>query len=307
MSRRRGKGEGTIYRHKDKGWCATITAGYDETGRRRRRTIYGQTREEVRQKLARLQTAALDGLLPDAPRLTLAQYLSRWLEDAVRLRVRASSYNHYSNLIRNHINPSLGGTGLSKLQAIHVQGLYRSMEEKGASPRTQQHAHGVLRNALGQAVRWGMLPRNVTDAVNKPKAVKKELRVLDKQEVARLLKAASANRFHALYVLALTTGMRQGELFGLQWEDIDFDRRYLSVRRTLLEVSNEPILGEPKTAKGKRRIELPEAALVALKQHRAKMFAEGHRSSALAASRRLWKSSWRSLRGPGLSLRFQAA
>jgi integrase len=136
--------------------------------------------------------------------------------------------------------------------------------------------HAILHKALGQAAKWGMVARNVCDAVEKPKAPKKTMQVLDLDGVFRFLEAAEADRLYALYVLAITTGLREGELFGLQIDDLALKGGALCVRHNLEEVSGRLWLGEPKTAAGQRRIELPAFVVAILRQHRKRMLAEGH-------------------------------
>lgn len=145
----------------------------------------------------------------------------------------------------------------------------------------QQLAHSLLRRALGQAVKWGTIPRNVCEAVEKPRAPKKPIKVLNKDQVDSLLTVAQEDRLYALYVLAVTTGLRQGELLALQWEDVDLDSDALSVRHTLLEMDGKLELVEPKTAMACRKVDLPQMAVKALRRHRKQMLAEGHIGSCV--------------------------
>lgn len=135
-------------------------------------------------------------------------------------------------------------------------------------------AYDRLHRALDQAVHWGLVPRNVCDAVTRPRAQRPTIRVLTPEQVSLLLTAAREDRFHALYVLAITTGLRQGELLGLRWADIDLDRAVLHVCHALSEVAGRLWLDEPKTAKARRTVELPVFALAAVRDHRARMLAE---------------------------------
>jgi integrase len=226
-------------------------------------------------KLARLQHAALTGTLGDPQRLTVATYLTRWLKDSARPAVRESTYRSYEGIIRLHVAPRIGGGALSKLTPAHVQGLLTSLEDADKSARLRQLVFAVLHRALGQALRWGMVPRNVCDAVVRPRAPKPTMQTLDPDQVRRLLDAARGDRLEALYVLAVGTGMRQGELFGLQWEDVDWDRGAVAVRRQLAEGNGHPVLVDPKTARSRRRIDLPALAVVALLEHRERMRVTG--------------------------------
>src|SRR5207244_2661824 len=140
----------------------------------------------------------------------------------------------------------------------------------------RQMALGVLHQALGQALRWGMVPRNVCDAVTRPRAPQQTMQALAPGHVIRLLEAAKGNRLEALYVLAVTTGLRQGELLGLRWDDIDFAGAALRVLHTLHELNGRLWIGQPKTRRGRRQVDLPAIAVVALRDHQQKMAAEGH-------------------------------
>jgi integrase len=138
--------------------------------------------------------------------------------------------------------------------------------------------HAILRRALQQAVKWGTVPRNVCDAVDPPRVARKEIHALTAEQAKQLLKAAADDRLGAMYTLAVSTGLRLGELFGLQWADVDLaaGTGSLMVRHTLMEVNGELSLSEPKTAKSRRKVELSTMAVDALWDHRRKMLAAGY-------------------------------
>jgi integrase len=276
MKRRRGNGEGAVYQRADAQWCASVTAGYDPNGKRRRKTIYGATKDVLLQKLAKLQRDVVGGTLVDSERTTVAQHLKHWLEDSARPAIRPATYRSYKGLIENHINPHIGGVPLVKLSPLHVQGLYSTMERNGCSGRLRQMVHAVLHNALGRALKWNLVVRNVCEAVESPKAAKKMMQVWNPQEAGTFLATAADDRLYALYVLAIATGLRQGELLGLDWTDIDLNEAMLSVRRQLSEDAGVLEFTEPKTDKGRRRVDLPAFAVAALREHRKRMMVEGH-------------------------------
>ncbi|WP_273000758.1 tyrosine-type recombinase/integrase [Hydrogenibacillus schlegelii] len=276
MAKKRGHGEGTIYRRKDGRWCAQVSVGVDPTtGRIKRRTVYGRTRQEVAETLVRLIADAQDGLLVDPSRETLAAYLKRWMETVQKQRVRPQTYEDYVKIIRRHIAPTLGNIRIDKLQPAHIQTLYAQKLDEGLSPNTVRIIHAILRRALAQAVKWGQIPRNPADAVERPRIARRETPALTPEQVRAFLAAAREDRLYALYVLAITTGMRQGELLGLRWEDVDLEEGRLYVRRQMIWRRNtEPHLSEPKTAKGRRPVELPPMAADALRQHRKQQVEE---------------------------------
>ncbi len=277
MSKRRGRGEGAINFIADKKlWCARLVVGYDANGLRKRRAVYGKTKQEVQKKLAELQSAAITGTLSDPKRMRLSDYLKHWLEDVVRPTIRRGTYVGYESTIRLHIVPNLGGLQIGKLEPSHVQNLQRQLEELGGSARCRQLVHVLLRKALQQALQWGYVHRNVCDMVKRPRAPKKGMNCWTDKQTSCFLEVAKGDRFYALYVLAFTSGLRQGELFGLQWGDINFSEQFLSVQRTISEVRGTLEVGEPKTGKSRRKVELPEFAIQALKEHRVSMLAEGN-------------------------------
>jgi integrase len=274
--KRRGRGEGSIHQRADGLWEGKVSLGYDGNGKRKRKTVYGPTKKEVQEEIRKLQNNADAGMLTESHRLRLSDYLlTTWLEGSARTTIRSNTYASYKGVIENHIKKHVGGVLLVKLSPAHVQSLYGSMEQAGASPRMRQLAHAVLHRALKMAVKWNLVPRNVCDAVDPPRVSKKEMKVYGPEEVRRFLEAAEGDRLEALFVLAVTTGLRQGELFGLQWGDMDLDAGTIFVQRQLEEVNGKLNLTEPKSAKGRRRVELPAVAVDALWKHKALMLAEG--------------------------------
>lgn len=214
MSRKRGNGEGSIHRRKDGGWCAQYTV-YTAEGRKRK-TIYGKTRAEVGGKLAKALSDREGGLAFDAKNLSLGEYLDLWLEDSVRDTVRATTFERYEQIVRLHIRPELGPLKLKAVTPAHIRGLYRDRLGSGLSPRTVQYIHVTLHKAFKQAVLDGLVPQNAAEAVKPPQVHREEMRPLTPEQVKALLDAARGDRLEALYLLAVTTGLRQGELLGLK-------------------------------------------------------------------------------------------
>jgi len=276
---KRGNGEGTIYRRKNGGW-ATQYIVYTAEGRKRK-TLYGKTRQEVAAKLAKALSDREGGLVFDAENQTVSEYLERWLSDSVKGSVRPKTFDSYEWLVCKYIAPALGRVKLKTLTSAHLQGFYRSKLEAGLSPRTVQYLHVVLHRALKQALRWGLVPRNVSEAVDPPRGQKKEIRPLPPDQARRLLEATCGDRFEALYVLAVHCGLRQGELLGLRWEDVDLEAGTLHVRRTLTVAKGGPKFTAPKTAKSRRQIRLTTGAVDALRRHHDRQFEESTRLAGL--------------------------
>jgi integrase len=267
---RRGNHEGSITQLADGRWQARVTL---EDGKRK--AYYGKTRAEVQLKLT-VALSARDKGLPVGlgERQTVGQYLTVWLE-TVKPTIRPRTWKRYAELMNRHALPVLGKVPLAKLTAQQVQRLYSAKLEEGLSSTTVHHLHAVLHRALSQAERLGLVGRNVCDLVDVPRMREREMHVLDREHVRRLLDAARGDRLEALYVLAVTTGMRQGELLALRWKDIDVDHGTVQVRATLQRTKEDGYrLAAPKTRQSRRQITLTTAARDALKIHRARQAEE---------------------------------
>jgi len=165
----------------------------------------------------------------EAGSLKLGEYLDRWLPN-IRDTVRQRTWERYEQLVRVHIKPALGRVKLKDLTATHARGLYREKLESGSSPRTVQYIHTTLRKALQDAMSDGLMPRNVADGIKAPRPKRKEINPLSPEQARTFLKAVRGDRLEALYVLALHRGLRQGELLGLRWDDLDLEAGTLQVR-----------------------------------------------------------------------------
>ena len=270
-SKRRGNGEGSVTLRKDGRWQAmyyelTVT-GF------KRRYVYGKTRREAWEKMMRARARSDGSLAFDAGKLTVGEYLDRWLTDSVRDSVTVSTFERCEQVVRLHLKPTLGVIKLKKLTPLHVQALYREKLDEGLSSSTVHKVHNVLHKALGRAVKWSLVPSNASDGAQAPRPSKREIVPLTSEQAKDLLLAATGDRMEALYVLALTTGARKGELLALKWDDLDLKRGLLRICRSLTRVGGRFELGETKTKEG-REIELTERAVQALKSHRKRQLEE---------------------------------
>jgi integrase len=264
-------------------WEITVELGRDPlTGRRRRlsQTIRGTRRDAEAVRVHLLHRIAT-GVDLEPTRLTVGTYLERWLE-AVRPNLAPTTRRGYEGLLRHQVIPYIGDIPVSKLRPLHVQQLYARLREEGRAdgkgglaPRTLLHVHRVLSEALGQAVRWQIMARNVCQAVEAPQPRRPEMRALPPEEVRRLLELAKAadNTYSDAVILALHTGLRLGELLALQWEDVDLERGTVSVRRTLENVSGIAFR-EPKTAKGRRVVPVGPTVVERLRRRRRQQLEE---------------------------------
>jgi len=201
MTKRRVKGEGSVYRRKD-GRC--MGEYVDANGKKR--YVSGKTKPEVRQKLRKLLEDRDAGIAHDSKGLTVERYMDRWLE-SIQDKVRPGTYKPYEAIVRLHIKPTLGSTKLDKLTALQLEKLYRQKLNEGLSARRVRYIHVTVHKALKDAVRLQLLSRNVADAAIPPRPVKQEIEPLTQDQMRSLLDASKSDKLHALYVLAITTGM----------------------------------------------------------------------------------------------------
>lgn len=204
--------------------------------------------------------------------------------------------------------PALGRIKLKALTPVHVRGLYRDKMGSGLASRTVLHIHRTLSKARKQAADDGLIPRNAVGLVKPPRPRAEEIRPLDREQVRVLLDATRGDRLEALYVVAVTAGLRRGELQGLRWEDVDLDAETLQVRRTLSEPKGGYVFEAPKSGKG-RNIRLTQRAVVALKEHRRRQLEERMEHGALWQDHGLVFASGigTSLLGGNLNRSFKAA
>ena len=256
-TKQQGNGSGSVYPRKNKHGKITSFLGayYGPDGKRR--TVSAKTKSDCREKLRQAMSNADRGLVFDAGTLTVGQYLNRWLP-SIKDKVRQRTWERYESVMRVHIEPALGKVRLKDLTRAHVKGLYANL-------KTPHHAHITLRKALNDAVADGLVPRNVAAGIKLPKH-RKEIKPLTPDQAKAFLEAARKDRFYALYVLAVHYGLRQGELLGLKWQDVDLDAGTLQVRRTQSESRVGRIEEKPKNGRG-RRIELSQSVCEVLRIH----------------------------------------
>jgi integrase len=274
MPKRCGRGEGSITQLADGCWQARVDLGWVD-GKRKRKAIYGETRAEVAGKLIKALSDHQGGLPLPNERLTVEAYLRQWLDDCAKPTVRVSTYENYERKLRLHVFPTLGRASLAKLGPRELSGLYAKLLSRGLSPSTVQYVHAVLHRALDQALRWSLIPRIPAELVDAPRAGHHEVTVLSREQVSALLAVAAGDRLEALYILAVTGGLRLGELLGLRWSDLEWDAGILQVRRSLTRTKQNGLtFSEPKTQKGRRSVTLPSIAVEALRRHKARQNAE---------------------------------
>ena len=263
---KRGNGAGSVYRRKSDGkWVGSITL---ENGKRK--VFYGKTQKEVQDKVNEALYQQQKGTLVTAPNEPLGDYLRRWLEDVcMPPNLRVSTYVKYKKTIETYIIPALGKIPLQKLEPLHVKRLCNNQQKRGLSPKMVGEIHGLLHKALDDAVKWGLVARNVCDLIDRPRAEKKETPVLDKDQALALLESVKQHRLGVLLLVVLTTGMRRGELLALRWTDVNLEKGTLFVNKTVDYIPHYGYVENgPKSKSGRRTIKLATFVVEILKAHR---------------------------------------
>jgi integrase len=212
---------------------------------------------------------ALQGTLTRTRNETVEEFVLEWLQYCVQPKVREKTYLRYRELLTRHVLPTLGQLPLQRLAPKHLQKLYYEKQREGYAPQTIHQIHKLLSRALADAVAWNHVLRTICQTVKVPRLPRKEQsHALTVEQARQLLAAASGDPLEALYVLAITTGMREGELLALQWTDIDWGSKRIQVRRTLSKLPNKGlVIDELKTPSSCRCIQFTDLAVGALQQH----------------------------------------
>jgi integrase len=272
---RRGNNEGSICHRKDGRWVSRIAVGYCN-GKRRRKSIYGETRKEVQEKLTRALRTQQLGLPVESDRLTAGDWLTQWLEMQKPPATKPKTYAAYEYHVRMHLIPAFGNRPLVKLQPQEVREFMRAKAEAGLASKSIRHYRATLRAALNVAMQDGLIARNSAALAKPPRLEKPLLHVFSKEEALRFLDAARGDRLEAVFTVALSLGLREGEILGLRWQDVDLDAARLQVSYSLQrikrpgEAKGKLELIAPKTDKSRRVIALPQVAVSALHAHRAR-------------------------------------
>jgi integrase len=280
MARRiRGKNEGSLHQRPNGTWRAQLSVN----GKRISKGF--KTKAEAQEWLRNSQTQVERGFDYHAGKVTLAEYLPQWLEShGVSLRPKTA--DQYQRVIEKHILSNLGDIQVKNLRITRVEQFYSELVQSGLGVRTVRIVHAILHNALEKALRYGLVVSNPTRGAALPRYRHGEMQVLDESQVTRFLVAAQDSPYLALYHLALTTGMRQGELLGLKWTDLQWHSGALLVQRQVQDIRGQgTIYQEPKTRSGRRTIKLGEVTLQTLRLHRE------HQQLLKASAGNRWKEN----------------
>lgn len=260
---------------KKRGSTWTIVFYVEVDGKKKQKWIGGfKTKREAEAALAEYIQKATSGEITLAKDITFADFLQEWVKNYCEANLAPRTLRRYSEIIRIYLIPRLGNIKLQDLRPFHIQQHYTWLLNKeegpGLAPATVLYQHRIIHEALKHAVRWQLIPRNPAEAVEPPKVRKVEINVLTPEQVTGLLNHLLQER-HVLFIptlLAVTTGMRRGEICGLQWEDIDFEKSCLYIRHQLQRIDGRLVLRETKTAGSRRPVALDDTTLGLLKTHR---------------------------------------
>ena len=266
-------------------WEARYTEGFDPgTGKQIQRSITGKTQKEVAQKL-KAATAAIDAGTYKAPcKMTVGEWLDIWVAEYLK-NVKPLTQHNYAKQVRKHLKPALGAVKLEALDPHRIQKFYNSLSESGLAPKTVKNIHGIFHSALQHAIANDYIRHNPTDACKLPKVIKTEIKPLEPEEIARMLQEAEKDDYRNLFIVAMFTGMRQGELLGLPWECVDFDTGIITVKQQLQCKDGNYFLETPKS--GKNRTILPAPLVMdALRREQQKQ------QAAQEQAGELWNNSF---------------
>jgi integrase len=253
-------GTGSVYRRRDGRWVAAVTVDG------RRKVAYAKTQKEAREKLALLVREAAAHGIPDAGRRTVNDLVEQFLEVSAH-SLKPRTLDDYKKTYERHVKPMLGSVRLSKLEPSHVQLLYTTLQTQGKH-RTGQKVHALLHRACRLGVLWGWLAENPTDRVLRPKYRPQARELWTQEELTNFLERAKGHWLYPLFIVAIATGARIGELLALTWRDVDFRAGTINITKSGQHINGRWVVTEPKTHASVRTLTLPAAAVAAL--HRQK-------------------------------------
>ncbi len=269
--------KGSIKREANGTYSFIVDLGRKPDGRRnqvRRRGF--KTRKEADAALTQLKAEFQSGGFVEPTKVTLADFCYRWLE-TTKLNFSPKTYERYVQMVRNHIVPTLGGIPLQKLSPLDIQLAYTALLKEGRadgcgglSPKTIRNINGVLSTALKSAYDWRLIPQVPTTGVKLPKVERKEMAILTKVQCGELLGTLEGRVLHPIVFLALTTGMRRGELLALKWSNVDWEGSSVHVIQSVEQTKAGKRLKDVKTKHGRRRISLPPLTIQMLRDHHLK-------------------------------------
>ncbi len=277
--------QGSFVRKRGSTWTAYYYLADSDLKRQQRSKGGFRTKAEAQSYLNSVVHTVTIGEYTEPTKMTVGEFLEQRWFPVIESTIRPSTFSSYRGQLRLHVIPRIGGIPLQQLRADHLDQLYvqllksgrRDSKEGGLSPKTVQYLHTTIHKALKDAERKRLVNRNVAAAADPPRqrqAGSQEMKTWTVEEVRTFLTEMTDHRIGTAYILAVTTGMRRGEILGVRWSDIDFVTRRLSVRQTITLVNYTVTIGTPKTSRGRRSIALDPATVAALQAHRERQMEE---------------------------------
>jgi len=239
------------------------------------------TKADAERRLSELQNELYKGTFIKPQKITVAEYLTDWLENTARFHVSPTTYKGYKHIINRHLIPGIGGTYLSNLTGVAIQTYYAQklkspcLDSKSIlSSHSVRCHHKVLHRALKSAVVKRIIMHNVADDTEPPIPVKKEVRPMTESQLTLFLQELKGSHYYEIFYLFLFTGLRRSELFALHWDDIDLQNKRLTVSRSLHYINREFIFSEPKTEKSKATISLTNSTVKLMEDYKHRKIAE---------------------------------
>lgn len=264
---RRANGEGTIYQLPDGRWRVTVSVRVAGSLKRLSRTR--RKRADCVAILPELR-GMLTGMPTGDPAGTLGNYLARWLATVVRPHLAANTYEAYERAVRLHVTPRMGNVRLAKLCPLHIEEFKAAMMADRVKPRAAQAAFQSLRAAMTYAVYpLQIIKANPCNGIKVPRHTKRTMRPFEAAEMRLILEDSEGTRWHALYAIAFGCGLRIGELFALEWSDIDWDKGQISVNKQACDHAGAIVVKKPKSKSSIRTVEMPATVKRSLRNHRA--------------------------------------
>jgi integrase len=266
MGKRRSRGEGNIRFRSDKNlWVAEFTYAPGK-----KKSKYGKSQKAVRDWLEAQKRLARDGLLVAHDKVTFGEFLKRWFDEVARHNLRASTLASHESVMRRHILPTLGDVQLGQLAPAHIQSLYSQKLDEGLAKKTVKYIHTIIHQALAQALKWCLVVRNVSEAVELPSGRQHRVDALTKAQISQLLRALEGDRLFPFYVLLISTGLRKGEALALTLDCVNLEEGIITVNKTLNFISGKGlVIGEPKSDRSRRKVALPDFTRRVLTEHLA--------------------------------------
>ena len=260
MAKRRGTGEGSIWKE-GISWRAAVTLD------RKRVTRSFKTQKQALDWIQQVKHQVNQGLTYSATHIMLENFLSEWL-NIHKTVLKPKSAERYAQLASDYIFPKIGNLKLKDLRVEVIENFYQNSLQTGVSVRNVRYVHSLLHRSLNDAVRRGLVGFNPAHGARLPRLQQREMEILDEAEIRQFLIAAQGHRHEVLFKLAIQTGMRQGELLGLRWSDLDWQRGTIRVQRQVQRVKGLGLVFmTPKTSAGRRTIQLGEEILQSLRSH----------------------------------------